>query len=289
MNVFFKKIFLFLFLILYCIPASVFAAGIFFESNDQSFAQNEEFFINVYLDTENEFVNAVEGRIVFPTNLLEVKEIRDGNSTINFWIQKPIEKQEEIIFSGITPGGFLGQKEFLFSVIFRAKKNGDGSIKADEVKVLLNDGNGGEAQVKKYLFDFSISKELNIVPSLLEVVDKEPPEDFKPTIANDSDIFNKKYFLVFTTQDKGLGIDHYEVREGNRGKFYVTESPHLLKYQSLNKRIFVKAIDKAGNERIIIFEPQNHTPWYRQYLLFGIILVITFSFLLKEKWLKYIK
>jgi len=57
-----------------------------------------------------------------------------------------------------------------------------------------------------------------------------------------------KYFLVFSTQDKGSGVDHYEVREGRFGGFSEVSSPYILKYQSLDKKIFVKAIDKFGNE-----------------------------------------
>ena len=290
MNIFIKKIFIFL-LILWYMPVFVFAAELFFESNNQSLAPSEEFLVSVFLNTVEESVNAIEGKILFPIDLLEMKEIRDGNSIVNFWIQKPIEKQGEITFSGITPSGFSGQREFLFSVVFSTKKSGNGSINFDEIKVLLNDGKGTPTKIGIFNFQFSISKQASTSQTpISEIEDIEIPEDFRPIIASDPSIFNGKYFLVFATQDKSSSIDHYEVREGKWGWFIIAESPYLLKYQSLNKKIFVKAIDKAGNERLVMLEPRNHTPWYQQYLLFGIILIIiAFGFLLKKIWPRFIK
>lgn len=70
---------------------------------------------------------------------------------------------------------------------------------------------------------------------------------------SDPAIFDGKYFLVFATQDKGSGISHYEVCEGGKRKCAIAESPYLLQNQKLNQKIFVKAVDKNGNEYIYDF------------------------------------
>jgi len=115
-----------------------------------------------------------------------------------------------------------------------------------------------------------------------------------PEVSRDPNIFDGKWFLVFATQDKGSGIDHYEVLERRElkiqklgfskekslhSKFYilnpwrVAESPYLLKDQELKSYIYVKAIDKAGNERVATLSPRNLLKWYEIWWLWGIIII----------------
>src|SRR5207247_2300689 len=123
--------------------------------------------------------------------------------------------------------------------------------------------------------------------------DTVPPEPFEPQISRNPNIFNGKYFLSFAAQDKGSGIDHYEVCEdiGYRiqdlGKiiarflniksyslnscFVTAESPYQLQDQTLKSVIFVKAIDKAGNERIVKVNTKNALAWYENYFIWLII------------------
>jgi len=265
----------------FCISQKVIAAELFFEARNQEFTQGEEFLVNVFLNTEGESINAVEGKIVFP-DIVELKEIRDGNSIINFWIERPKVEQAGIIgFSGIIPGGYQETKGFVFSVVFRAKASGSGTIEIREAKVLLNDGKGTPANLSISNFQFSISKEvLTTQPPVPEIKDLEPPENFKPEIASDPTIFEGKWFLVFATQDKGSGIDHYEISETKRktiretdAKWTEVESPYLLKDQKLRSYIYVKAIDKAGNERVIMLSPRYPLKWYEKWEIWVIIIV----------------
>ena len=277
--------------LLFFIAIPVFSANVFFDAKNQSFAQNEEFLAQVFLNTEEESLNAIEGRIIFPTDLLEVKEIRDGGSAINFWIEKPHSFQlGAIIFSGITPGGLLGSKEFIFSVVFNAKKEGSGAIKIDGLRVLRNDGEGTPAKIEIRNLEFKILKsEGQISSSILQIPsDIEPPENFKPTIESNSNIFDGKYFLVFATQDKISGIANYKAREGEWGWFRNVESPYLLKYQSLDRKIFVKAIDKAGNERIVVVESKYPMKWYEFSLMWIIIILgVAIYFIKRILWKKH--
>lgn len=264
---------------------SVWAAQLNFISQIQEISINQQFQIDLVLDTENEEINAVEGKIVLPENLLEVKEIRDGNSIINFWIERPKAKSDnQIIFSGIVPGGYIGENGLIFSAIFQSKNEGEGIIEIQQAKALLNDGKGTEAKTKISNFQFSIFKEkMPLEVPLLEIKDTDPPEDFKPEVASDPNIFEGRWFLVFATQDKGTGIDHYEILEkSQRGslqrllreeKWQVGESPYLLKDQKLKSYIYVKVIDKAGNERIATLPPQNPLKWYENYFVWLAILI----------------
>ena len=123
--------------------------------------------------------------------------------------------------------------------------------------------------------------------SLVEMkADTEPPEDFTPAIVNDPNVFDGKYFLVFATQDKGTGVDHYEVREGRWGWFREAESPYLLKQQKISRDVYVKAVDSAGNERIAVIPARVHSAWWEGYELFAIlVVVILIACAYKRRWL----
>ena len=252
----------------------------------QEIKKGEQFEVSVFLNAESEAINAVEGKVVFPADVLELKEIRDGNSIINFWVERPKNNGNQIIFSGIIPGGYQEANGHIFSVAFQARQDGTSTIEIRDAKILLNDGNGTPSKTAIFNFQFSIFK-----PALDN--DTDLPEDFKPEIASDPSIFEGKWFLVFGTQDKGLGIGHYEAQENKKNKiggekWLAVESPFLLKDQELKSFIFVKVIDKAGNERIVVVEPRYPIRWYGQPLIWSIIIlgIIILYIVKKTLWKK---
>ena len=288
------------FCILFFAATPVFAANIFLDAKSQFLTQGEEFLVNVFLNTEGESINAVEGKLMFSADLLEAREIRDGNSIINFWIERPKVSKGEILFSGIIPGGYLDKQGLIFSIVFQARQAGRGSVEIREIKALLNDGKGTATNTTISNLELVISGPTPLEtpsltgqaaaapPPVVENKDTDLPETFEPMVASDSAIFDGKYFLVFATQDKGSGIGHYEVREKFWAGFVTAASPYLLQNQRLDKKIFVKAIDKNGNERIVMLPPQKPLPWYRHYAIFAILLVlIVVGFLLKKLWSRH--
>lgn len=281
---------LIIFLFVLLLPMQVFGASLFSETKDQIFYVGNDFLVEVLLDTEGESINAVSGKIIFDPNILELKEVRDGNSSINFWIEKPASKNlGEIVFSGITPGGLYSQKSFLFGIVFNPKMPGNNLFNFKDTVVLKNDGSGSQAKIKAQQFNLKISEESPQPTSgMPQIEDRNPPEDFKPMLGVDPEIFEGKYFLIFSTTDKGLGVDHYEVREGIFGEYVRAESPYLIENQSLNKDIYVKAVDRALNERVAVLEEGE---WYQQYLLLGIIILalIAFVFVFKKLWTRFTK
>ncbi|MDP2812067.1 MAG: hypothetical protein Q8O32_00015, partial [bacterium] len=90
-----------------------------------------------------------------------------------------------------------------------------------------------------------------------------------------------------STQDKGTGIDHYEVKEGYRLSVEA-KSPYVLKNQNLDKEIVVKAIDRAGNERKVVVASLYPVEWYENYWIFAIIIsaLIILYFFWKYQWKK---
>ena len=268
--------------------SSVFAAETFFETKNPEIRLGDKLEVNLFLNTDNEDINAVEGKVIFPEKLIELKEIKDGNSIINFWIERPKASGGEILFSGIIPGGYSGKKGLILSAVFQSIEEGRGLVEVRDIKVLLNDGKGTETRVTTSNLQFVISKQApSSKLSPPEKKDIDMPEAFEPAVANDPTMFDGKYFLVFATQDKASGIDHYEVCEGKR-QCVIADSPHLLKNQNLDEEIIVKAIDKSGNERIVTLPAQKPAIWYKNYLILAIIiLVIAIAYLMwKFLWRK---
>ncbi len=263
------------------LPSISQAAELKLSSPIHELSVNQQFQVDLVLDTEKEEINAVEGKVIFPENLLELKEIRDGNSIINFWIERPkVKSGNQIAFSGIIPGGYTGKKGLIFSAIFQSKNKGESTIEIQEAKTLLNDGKGTQALLSISNLQFLISEQ---VPSpqipISEIIDNEPPESFVPKIAADPSIFDGKMFLVFATQDKKSGIDYFEVRETRQriltmfSKWIPAESPYVLQDQDLRSYVFVKAVDRAGNERIVFLPPKYPLKWYEQPLVWVILIL----------------
>jgi hypothetical protein len=137
------------------------------------------------------------------------------------------------------------------------------------------------------------------------MIDATPPEDFKPEISKDPAIFEGKYFLSFATADKTSGVDHYEILEEPQknllGRIFtqnqhktehettqnwkVGESPYLLEDQSLKTKILVKAVDKAGNEKISeIIPPEKPFPYWIIPII--IICLVIIGWIIKKYFLK---
>lgn len=250
--------------LIFSLPLSSWAAELFFDANEQV--------VHIRINTEGAVVNAVAGTIIFPSEVLTIQSVSDGNSALNFWVEKPQQHTAgRISFSGITPGGFRSTDALLFSFVVRMKEGSTGELSAQDIQVLRNDGKG--SPVPTTVRTLRIPTPSLSGSSTEALHDKFPPEDFHPIIARDANLFEGKYFLVFSTQDKGSGISRYAVREGYWGEYTTAQSPYLLTNQSLQKKIFVQAIDGAGNIRMSSVDPRGWIAHYLFHIIFGIVLV----------------
>jgi hypothetical protein len=260
------------------IPA--FAAQTFFTLDQKEVRVGNEINVGVFLNTENRDINAVEGKILFPEGVLALKQIKDGNSILNFWVEKPAARNGEIKFSGIIPGGYQNKKGLIFSLVFVPKQTGSLSLVMQNMHVLLNDGNGTEVNTTVSNLSFIVLDPLpEKAPVVVENKDAVIPEVFEPIITSDPNVFEGKNILVFTTQDKESGIDHYLVCEGEK-ECVRAESPYLLKNQYLNKEITVLAVDKNGNTRTVSLPAQKELLWYQDRVFVGSLIAISLLMLL---------
>jgi hypothetical protein len=99
-------------------------------------------------------------------------------------------------------------------------------------------------------------------------------------------LFDGAHVLVFATQDKGSGMSHYEVREGYFGWFTKAESPYQLRDQELRKKVYIKAVDNHGNERLVTIAATHPIPmWhYTVYTLVTLIIITAILYVTKKIW-----
>ena len=262
--------------------------------------------LGVRIDTdEGECINTADVVIDYGGAVRAV-DVSRGDSILSIWVEDPVidEENHTISFAGGIPGGYCGRIDgdprltnLLAELVFRSPgfSIGGGDDQFSEIKigdssqVLLNDGFGTKADLT--VLDARIelsdtagsSKEDDWSDSVAE--DDVPPSEFSINLAKDDDAFSGRYFVAFNTQDKQSGIDHYEIMEEPFEDFYlfkwggadapwsVVESPYVLKDQTLNSTIRIKAIDKASNETIEVLVPEEALRTLSRNRIVGITVV----------------
>lgn len=203
--------------------------------------------VDVPLDTQGDDANAIQAQILFPASQFTLRSINDGASPVSFWIEPPAEVASGVVaFSGIVPGGFQGAASSVVSLWLMPTTSGAGVISLGNVQVLRNDGAATPITTATGTAEVDVS---TIVASSTHTrpVSFITPQPFTPVITQDPNIFGGKYFLVFSTTDKGSGIAYYQVLETQAGSWQTATSPYLLQDQSLESDIYVRAVDNAGN------------------------------------------
>lgn len=287
-------------IILFLFVSNAYAASLNFVVSSTTVSQNSLLPVNVVFSPDNQVINAIDGKIVFPTDKLELQGIYDGDSIINLWIQKPQESSSGVItFSGIIPGGFGGilnpapnnnqSPGKIFTIVFKTLQAGAADINFQNSEALLNDGKGTPASLDVNPIEIIISSSTQTEASpLLSVIsnDHNPPDPFKIILSHDQNIFGGKWFIIFQTQDKESGVAYYDVFESPQAVQNINDvewrqaiSPYLLQDQTLSSYIYVKAVDYNGNSRLSVLEPINPTkpiifPINLIYILAIIIVII---------------
>ncbi|MEA1937215.1 MAG: hypothetical protein U9N04_03830 [Patescibacteria group bacterium] len=285
--------FLALILVSFCVSGKASAAEIFFEPQEINSATNHIEKVEIFLQTsDNEDVNAFEINIEYPFEFLKLKEWSNGNSIINLWIKEPKNNNGIFSFQGIIPGGYNdNEKGLLMTLYFESRKEGIAKIKIkNDSQILLNDSLGTPAKKSLSLAIINVKtpekKEPPKDKPSLDFTENIPPEPFAPIISRANEMYGGNYFLIFSTQDKNSGINYYEISEGE-DPFRIAQSPYLLRNQRLDEDIRIRAVDKAGNERMEIVPAKQAKKIEKQktveleLILFTMLLLIILVFFAK--------
>jgi len=282
-------------LVFWCLSSGVtYAASII--TNDVTVGVGEQIVIPIKLDTEGATVNTISGEVTISGDAVSINSLNEQNSVVSLWVERPEHSADKVTFAGIIPGGFRGvlgagvnsyEPGIILNIVILGKKVGEGTLNVSITTLVEHAEKQNLIPVADKLVNIRVVEggESNIV----RYVDTEPPELFKPVIVSSHYVSDTGYALVFQTRDVGSGIDHYEVKVAD-GEFLRAENPYPLDKSQIHSIIYVKAIDRAGNERTVklenFFTAANSS--------FGLIIkvVVAFSvvlilFIVFKKWAKH--
>lgn len=279
-------------LFLFSLAFPVHAARLYFEPSDVRYGQGDTFIVSLRLDNEGECVNTVGVSIRYDVTALDALDYSNGASLISLWVIKPtIDRNRGIIeLAGGIPGGYCGRvvgdpgmSNIITELIFNAKRQTTVGVQSatstqivitPQSKVLLNDGRGTPASLTVEPVLVQIDKPgpvtVNEWASVIQG-DSIPPETFSIKFITDDSLAEGRHVILFSTSDKQSGISHYEVFEtdphnggyevsGEPSLWRRSPSPYILRDQTLKSKILVKAVDKAGNERLAEYLPDGIRP-----------------------------
>ncbi|MEK7638659.1 MAG: hypothetical protein AAB388_00715 [Patescibacteria group bacterium] len=274
------------------VPFSATAASLYIDPGHSEINRGDAITLAVRLDVDEaaqECVNAIDAVITYTENVVPI-DISIGDSIFNVWVENPIINKDKrtITFAGGIPNGYCGRisgdprlTNNLINIIFRSpgfaiggENDAVAHIDFDPAtSAYLNDGQGTVVAPTVYGATIALTKKAGAVleDPWREAVqaDVRPPEEFSIALEKDTLAFGGKHYIVFNTTDKQTGVDQYQVIEQPLAEFgtfiwgradapWITaRSPYVLKDQSLNSIIRVRALDKAGNEYIATLVPDS--------------------------------
>jgi hypothetical protein len=258
---------------LLALPASASAASIYLDPATGTYGPGDTFVINIRLNTDGQCINAANVALTYPADSLKAVDFSKGGSIFSLWVNEPKLNTEKgtVSFAGGIPGGYCGRAagdpaltNTIGKVVFTVTSATSGKavihLSAGS-SLYLNDGHGTKIapELNAVALKLVSERQSTVNPWVSEVkADTIPPDPFEVQVQSTGNVFDGKYYAVFSTVDKQSGIDHYEMQVN--GAWQQVRSPHVLADQSLASDVEVRAIDKAGNIRMGTYVPATVIP-----------------------------
>lgn len=257
------------------------AASVVFVPPDHTPGLNEEFSVDVLLDTEGASVNGIDATLTFTQATLSLVRVEDGSSIVPLWIERPRVLNNTIAFSGIIPNGFNGlidpfdiqekKPGKIVRLVFRTTTAGNAAVSLRGT-LTHNDGNGTQEYLPDTGTSFTISSTHS--QNSYNIADTVAPVLIASRV-RDAALYEGRFVLVFSTTDKDSGVAYVEVKE-KKGKWKKIESPYLLEDQSDNATLQVRAVDFADNVTLITIGDSVPSMTVASYIFFALVLLVGF-------------
>lgn len=288
----YKIIFIFFsFVGCFFLGSSVFASNVYFTTPSTTIAVGDVVPVEIRLNTESISVNVVEGSIALQTSKqgLEMRELSVAGADVTLWSRKPSwdKNAQSVTLVGGEPGGFNKSDALIFKMFFIPESEGQITLMPD-FKIYANDGKGTVVPVSITPLSFTVVEQ-GATPKdewkKTVATDNIPPELLSAEIGQDVSVYDGKLFLVIHGEDSQSGIDHYEVKEGDRDPVR-SGTEYVLQDQDQSTKITIAAIDKAGNVRILEMSSVSKkiNPYYLYSILgFLVIIIISVVIILRRR------
>ncbi|KKW37040.1 MAG: hypothetical protein UY81_C0006G0014 [Candidatus Giovannonibacteria bacterium GW2011_GWA2_53_7] len=120
-------------------------ATLFLSPVTGTFVIGDTFSVQVMVASDGVNLNAVEGKITFDSEMLEIMSATTSDSALTSWAIPPtIDSQKgELSWSGIVPRGITGERLLLFQFEVKGRRAGEAPLRfTTGAAVLAADGNG---------------------------------------------------------------------------------------------------------------------------------------------------
>lgn len=272
---------------IFIVPNRIFAANMDISAGDTVSASDTSI-ISVFLNTEGQLINSIDGSIKLSdqnNGNFEIKDINLANSVFTIWPRKPsLQDGHSIVFVGGVPGGLSGSRLLLFQVIVKINEPGEFKITPKDTIVYINDGLGTPIEIEEEIFTIIVGEEKGEPQNeWQEIISKDntAPLPFKVTLMQDEYIYEGRKFIAFETVDTESGISYYEVKEGGYPSVR-SGTNYILIDQDNSAEIVVTAYDKAGNFQVSTLKKNEPIHW-ESILLALLIIFLIFGI---TKWIK---
>ena len=128
------------------LPVRAQGAKILINPNGGSFSVDSTFDVSIFVDTGGSEINAVDVRIKFPPDKLQVINPSAGTSFISLWLQQPTFSNKDGTISfvgGVQEKGVKTSAGLVSTITFRAKSSGRATVEiSNQSAILAADGKG---------------------------------------------------------------------------------------------------------------------------------------------------
>ncbi|MBI5045770.1 MAG: hypothetical protein HZC14_02075 [Candidatus Niyogibacteria bacterium] len=123
---------------------NVFAASIYVLPEQGNFSRGETLSVDIKIDSEGEDINAVQGTIHWPANVLEFIDASKDSSVFNFWVTDPVLSGDasSLNFIGGTAKGISGGALQVLKLRFKTIGVGTADMAVLDAAVIASDGRG---------------------------------------------------------------------------------------------------------------------------------------------------
>lgn len=272
---------------------------------------------DVMLDTELENINALSGELYFDRDLLDFYAIDTANGILSNWMVPPSVSEEislgaknKINFEGMVTGGFIGTVSpyskisapgKIFNISFVPRQDGETVVSFKNIDLRLNDGLATRINVKNEDLIINIPKITNLEKIKNKTLEGRDigSETLVARLDKDSSVENGKWFVYFNEDVSRHSVLYYEIAESSDYNPYDVpsflwhkeKSPYVLKYQSLNNFIHIKAVYGNGNYSYFTLSPveSKRTNDIKVVIIIILMALLSVIVLLREEKEKSLK
>ncbi|MDE2031344.1 MAG: hypothetical protein KGI58_03765 [Patescibacteria group bacterium] len=186
-----------------CVVSTAYAssASFFITKSVNTIQEGGRVTLDIRVKSADQAINAVSGKVIFPSNLLKVISASKDNSILNIWTHDLSIQNNQIPFEGVIINpGYIGDNGLIFNITFEAKSVGTATVYITDGSILANDGKGTNILSNLIPITFNITNSIipnstnpTIAPPVITPPQiKQPTESAIPIITNYSPVVNSK-------------------------------------------------------------------------------------------------